>query len=203
MSKIARIAVLVTALASVLGAMSSTAGAVTWHNTGSTAFTATAGPSTVSVGANSTSCTGASADATAPATSTATTFPLTWTVRYFPCTIVGQASYWHCHYIVTYFSTSTPPHRWSILYHRFCVKRLTANNTALCTLEGSSPGTYTSPNGATPGAFTLDATSTLTMTHASGSSCVLGTGTASSTEQTFTVTAGTPTSLGPVVTRTP
>src|SRR3982751_1380735 len=47
MSRIARFAVLVAALMSLLGVMSSTVGAVTWSNDGDTAFTANGGAGTL------------------------------------------------------------------------------------------------------------------------------------------------------------
>ena len=49
MSRISRLAVLVTALASLFAVLSSTAGAATFTNSGSTAFTATGGAGTLGI----------------------------------------------------------------------------------------------------------------------------------------------------------
>src|SRR5689334_10859893 len=97
MSRIMRVAVLVTALMSFFAVLSSTAGAVTWHNTGSTAYTATSGPMTLSVGANIFACTGSSDTGTAHSGSTVGAH-VNWMVtrRWNPCTLVGQATSMHC-----------------------------------------------------------------------------------------------------------
>ena len=69
-----------------------------------------------------------------------------------------------------------------------CILRLTATNTPLCHIEGSTPGTYTNPSGATPGRVTVSASNVLTVTN-STNPCPLGQGLASMTEQTITITS--------------
>jgi hypothetical protein len=200
MSRIARFAVLVTALASLLGIMSSAASAVTWHNTGSTSFTATGGPGTLSRGSVSLACTGSSATGTAPGGSTvATNYTVSGTITFSPCTLSGQNTYVHCTYTLTgtAFAAGVTAGSAGVT----CVARLTATNTALCHIEGSTPGSYTNPSGATAGKVTINASNTLTVTNSS-SPCPLGTGSGALTHQTITVTGGSPTSLGPVINRT-
>src|ERR1044071_3993997 len=70
MSKFARLVVLVTALSSLFAMLSSTAGAVTWHNTGGTSFHATGGPMTYSRASVSLTCSGSTATGAAPGGST-------------------------------------------------------------------------------------------------------------------------------------
>jgi hypothetical protein len=199
MSRIARLAVMVTALASLLGVMSATAGAVTWHNTGSTAFTATGGPGTLSIGSNNLACTGSSATGAAPALSTTSTIA-TGTIVFSPCNLVGQNTFVHCTYTLTgsTFSGGVTSGAADVT----CDARLTAAPAnSLCHISGSTPGTYTNPSGSTKGRLTISASTSLTVTNGNVS-CPLGTGTGSLTEQTLNVTNGTPTTLGPVINRT-
>ncbi|WP_445148328.1 hypothetical protein [Baekduia sp. Peel2402] len=204
MSRIARFAVLVTALASLMGVVSATAGAVTWHNTGNTAFTATGGPGTLSVGANNLACTGSSATGTAAGGSVVgATYNVPGTITFSPCTLAGQSTYVHCGFTLTGASFSGGVT--SGVADVNCVARLVAGNTALCNITGTTPGSYSNPVSPAKGKVTLSTSGTgLTVTHSSGTSCLLGTGTGHLSEQTITITnatGGTGT-LGPVLNRT-
>jgi len=204
MSRIARFAVLVTALASLMGVVSATAGAVTWHNTGNTAFTAAGGPGTLSVGANNLACTASSATGTAPSGSVVgATYSVPGTITFSPCTLAGQNTYVHCGFTLT--GTAFAAGVTTGTADVNCVARLTASNTALCNITGTTPGAYTNPSGANKGKVTLlTSGSGLTVSHSSGTSCLLGTGTGHLSEQTITVTNGTggTGSGGPIINRT-
>ncbi|WP_445148213.1 hypothetical protein [Baekduia sp. Peel2402] len=201
MSRIARIVVLVTALTSLFAVMSSTAGAVTWTNTGSTIVHATGIGIVLNVGANKISCTGTTASATAPASFVGAVYSVPGTVTFSPCTLAGQNTYIHCGFTLTG-TAFTEPSITTGVADVTCVQRLTANNTALCHIERSTVGHYINPTPATstPGKITLTTSSSLVVTHSSGTSCLLGTGVAHLSEQTITVTtvAGSP-----IITRHP
>ncbi|WP_445148268.1 hypothetical protein [Baekduia sp. Peel2402] len=195
---------LVTALTSLMGVVSATAGAVTWHNTGNTAFTATGGPATVSVGANNLVCTASSATGTAPVGSiVSVTYNGTGTITFSPCTLAGQGAYVHCGFTTTGASFSGGVT--SGVADVNCVAWLVLGPTALCTIKGTTPGAYANPSGAIKGKATLNTSAGgLTVTHSSGTSCLLGTGTAHLSEQTITITnaSGGAGTGGPVINRT-
>ncbi|WP_445148327.1 hypothetical protein [Baekduia sp. Peel2402] len=201
MSKIARIVVLVTALTSLFAVMSSTAGAVTWTNTGSTVIHATGVGGRLSVGANNLDCTGTTASATAAASFVGAVYSVPGTVTFSPCTLAGQNTYVHCGFTLTGSAFAEPGFTTGVA-DVTCVARLTANNAALCHIEGSTVGHYINPTAATstPGKVTLTTSTSLTTTNATGSSCLLGTGPSHLSEQTITVTtvAGSP-----IITRHP
>lgn len=203
MSRISRLAVLVTALASLMGVVSATAGAVTWHNSGNSAFTGTGGAATLSVGANNLACSASSVTGTAPVGSFLTSYSATGTITLSPCTLAGQNAYVHCGFTATAAAFAVPVTTGVADVN--CVARLTSGNTALCTIKGTTPGQYTNPSGAAKGRTTALTSGTgLTVSHASGTSCLLGTGTAHLSEQTVTITnasGGTGTG-GPVINRT-
>lgn len=194
MSKITRVAVLAVSLMSLFAVLSPTAGAVTWTNTGSTSVHATSGSGTLHVGSNSLSCSAATATATAAADFTGTTYSVPGTLAFSPCQLAGQSTYIHCGFTLTgaAFASGVTTGVADVT----CVSRLTATNTALCHIEGGTVFHYINPTSATntPGKITLTTSSTLTVTHSSGTSCLLGTGLATLTEQTFGVTsvAGSP-----------
>ena len=97
MTKFARIFVLVTALASLSAIASSTAGAVTWHNTGSESLHATGAGVTLTVGSNNFACSGSTLNATSPVGTFATNnYSMTGTLTYSPCTLAGVNYYMHC-----------------------------------------------------------------------------------------------------------
>lgn len=186
MSKFSRVVVLVTALASLFAVTSSTAGAVTWTNSGGTAFHATGGPSSLSVGVNSLACGGATATGTAPMSSSTSTIA-TGTMTLSPCTLVGQNMFWHCNYTLT--GSTFLAGVTSGAVDLTCDERLTAAPAnSVCHLSGSNPVTYINPSGATPGRITFSASTTLTITNGNVA-CPLGTGNASITEWTLNITS--------------
>jgi hypothetical protein len=211
MSRIARFAVLVAALMSLFAVMSSAAGAVTWHNTGDTAFTASnANAGTLSVTGVNLTCTGASATGTSPAGSTVgTTFTgATGTATFNGCSLSGLPTAVSCSYSLTTSAAATSGTPSVFHGNADALCSVTQFGTEICKVEGLTSGSYTNPVSAssTAGRLTLNHSSTLRTTNGSGGSCILGVGEpATLTAQTFTVTAGTggPTPhLGPFITRT-
>ncbi|WP_445148212.1 hypothetical protein [Baekduia sp. Peel2402] len=200
MSKFARIVVLATALTSLFAVMSSTAGAVTWTNTGSTVIHATGTGIVYSEGSNAMVCSGATLSATAAAIIVASVYSVPGTVTFSPCTLAGQSTYVHCGFTLTGSAFATPVT--TGVADLTCTARLTANNAALCHLEGTVIGHYINPTAATstPGKVTMTTSSTVGTTHSSGTSCLLGTGPGHLSEHTLTVTtvAGSP-----IITRHP
>jgi hypothetical protein len=186
MSKFSRIVVLASALASLFAVTSATAGAVTWTNSGGTAFHATGGPVTLSVGANGLVCFGSTATGTAPMSSATSTIA-TGTLVFSPCSWVGQSMFVHCNYTLTGNAHSAGIS--IIVADLTCDERLTAAPAnSLCHISGSTGGTYSNPSGTTPGRITWFATSSLVVSNGNVS-CPFGTGNGSWTEWTLSFTS--------------
>jgi hypothetical protein len=196
MSKFSRIVVLVTALASLFAVMSSTAGATTFTNTGGTSFHATGGPGTLAVtgsgGTNNLSCTASTGTGTVAA---GTFTSVTGSVTFNPCSLSGTATDVNCTYtlVPTVFNAGSPAVTNGTATVA-CTASLTTG-TALCTINGTTPGHYTNPvlASSTVGKLTLTASSSLTVTNNAGSSCsaLLGTftsGVGHLSEQTLQLT---------------
>ncbi|WP_445149599.1 hypothetical protein [Baekduia sp. Peel2402] len=197
---IARIVVLVSVLTSLFAVMSSTTGAVTWTNTGSTVIHATGPGGILNIGANALSCTGTTASATAAANSVGSIYSVPGTVTFSPCTLAGQSMYIHCAFTLTGSSFTSPITTGAA--DVTCDLRLVTGNTKVCHIEGSTLDHYINPTAATntPGKVTLTTSSSLTTTHSSGTSCLLGTGPSHLSEQTITVTS---VAGSPIITRHP
>lgn len=172
MSKIARFAVLITALASLFAVLSSTAGAVTFTNSGGTNFHATGGPGTLTVtgatGNTSLSCQGATATGSAGMGAFG---DMSGTVSFAPCTLIGL----HTHTVCSWTFTPTVWHAPVSVtgsMHTTCTETLaTSPFTSLCRITGATPVNYINPTGATPGKLTLFASGTLQVSNASDASC--------------------------------
>ena len=202
MSRITRVVVLVTALMSLFAVLSSAAGATGWDNSGSTSFTATGGPGTLSVGANALTCADSGTTGTSP-TSSATGDLVTGTATFTGCTLGGVPAHMSCTYTLT--ATGQAGGVTSVTIDATCDAFVFAS--AACHVRGTTHGTYTNPVGTTKGKLTLAHSSgTLTVFNAPGATCLLGNNVgATLTAQTLTITTalgGTGT-LGPVITRTP
>jgi hypothetical protein len=201
MSRIAHIAVFIAALTSLFAVMSSTAGAVTWTNEGATALHATAGHGVLHVVNNALTCQGGTASGTAPAHSAASTYTVTGTATFNPCTIAGQSTFIHCNYSLTgtAFAGATLGGVTAGNLDVTCEARLSAGTQLkLCHIWGSTPISYTNPTvaGGT-GRLTLTQSSTLNVSNGGATSCPLGTGNATLTETGFTTTVGST----PILTR--
>ena len=199
MSKIMRVVVMVTALMSLFGVMSATAGAVTWHNTGNTAFTATGGAGTLSSTGVSLVCTSSDATGTAPASVVGATYTSTGTATFTGCRLAGLAAAVSCNYSLT--GTAFSAGVTSGTVDATC--SVSQAGVAVCHIAGTTPGSYTNPG--TAGRLTLSASSSLRTFNPASGTCPLGNGdTASLTQQVFTVTGGTggAGTVGPVINRT-
>jgi hypothetical protein len=197
--------VLVVAFTAALATLASAAGATTWHNTGSTAFTATGGPGTLSIGASNLTCGGSTATGTAPGgTIAGTAFPFTGTAVFTPCTI-GISGNWyvHCQYVVAGVTQPVAGQTAGAASVTCDTRFDTSPFPDVCHIRGTTPVTYVNPSGTTPGRLTLSGSTSLVVTNGSTASCPIGNGTATLTEQALRVTSGSPTTLGPVLTRTP
>jgi hypothetical protein len=206
MSRIARFAVLVAALMSLLGVMSSTAGAVHWTNDGDTAFTAGGGAGTLS-------STGAFLVTTGSDVRGVTTTPLAGinapvvdaTITFTGVSISGQSLGLECGVTLTAASqTTVAPRVTSGTADATCGVYLA--NVKICHLEGTVAASYTNPTApSTFGRLTTTTGGTLRATNAVAN-CPLGANDlAHLSPLTFTVTAGTggPTPhLGPSITAT-
>jgi hypothetical protein len=202
MSGFARTAVIVAALLSSFAALSSAAGAVTWHNDGDTHFTATGGAGTLTSTGVSLGCSGSNTTATAPGGSIlGTTLPVSGTIAFTGCASSGTSFGLHCGF--TFTGTTWAPG----------TPAITSGNTdltcdyylatsRLCHFTGPVPSTYANPNGATPGKLVMTTGTALTVTNGSVGTCPLGNGDkVHQTQLTFNVVDATQ-PLGPVFTRT-
>ena len=195
MSKILRVVALTTAL---LAALASTASAVTWHNSGDTAFTATGGATTLHLGGVSIPCAGATASGTTTTAPFTGTTAATGTVNFGHCTMSGITTTLECSYAQTLTSQSGSASSGAL--------DLTCGvwqfNAKLCHIAGSIPDTYTNGGGA-PGSFAL-ASSPLVLGNGPAGTCPFTTA-GTLTAQTWTISAATGGPAphnGPVFTRT-
>lgn len=205
MSKIARRAVLVAASLSLLAALSSTASAVTWHNTGNTAYTASVGSGTLSATGASFVC----SSGTMTATVASTPFVgVIWagetgtaTFSSGPC---GSGISIDCAFTVTAYAwTNVVPAVTHAIVDTTCGAY--SGGTKVCQIAGTINSIATNPTAPTAGTVTSETGSGLTVTNAGGNTCPLGNGDhAHLSVMRATITNGTGGSgnLGPIVTRT-
>jgi hypothetical protein len=183
MSKFMRIAVLAMSLVSLFAILASTASAATWQNTGDTSFTATAGPSTLTVGSNALTCGSSTATGNAPMSVPDTVTPdvvATGTIVFNSCSILVSLA-WHCVYALTANSYAAP----TVSGDADVTCSLSQVGRAICHLEGRMAANYTSNAG--DGTLSLPTSRTLRVTDVTAGSCSrLGTGTAHLSPLTFT-----------------
>jgi hypothetical protein len=210
MNRTTRLIVLVTALMSVFAATSSTAGAVTWHNSGDTSFTATGGPTSISGNGKTLSCTSSDVTGTtgtSPFTGAVWTAAASGSAQFTGCSLAGATVAVTCTYTGNAATWAVgPPTVTNGNVGVFCTS--TIGGALLCITEGSTAGSYTNPAGTTNGHGTLPASSSVTVTNGPGGSCALGNNsTVSITPMTLTLTAASGGSTtphrGPIFTRTP
>lgn len=205
MSRIVRLGVLVCAFMSLLGFAAGTAGAVTWHNSGDTAYTATGAGTTLSTTGIVLSC------ATSTFVGTTGTAPFvgnvwsaaTGTGSFTGCFAAGIPATTSCTYKVTAtLWTAGPPAVMSGGADITCTSYISGSLN--CVTQGTTPGTYTNPTATTTGRGVAP---TATALRIFGPSCMLGvndTASISATPLTITTASGGPSSphWGPIVTRT-
>jgi len=196
MSKITRLAVLVVGLMSLFGIMSATAGAVTWHNTGSTNFTATAGNGTLSSTGVTLTCTGSDASGDAPTGSTvANIYTVRGTATFTGCLLSNIPTHVHCGYTLT---GSTQPSAGVTTGDVDVTCDVSQFGTKICHIAGSDHGIYTNPVSGV-GSLTLTTGGNLRTSNPPTGTCPLGNGDlAHLSETTFRTTSASP----PVITRT-
>jgi hypothetical protein len=200
MSKIARFTVLMVGLSSLFAVLSSTAGAVTWHNRGDTTFTATGGTGTLSSTGVTLGCPGADGSGTVPATPlVAGTLQIAGTVTFTGCTLSGQSIGLDCGYA---FTVTTQP---SVGVSSGAVDVTCGVYLAglkICHISGASTATYTNPSGATAGTFVMGTNNNLAFSNGSVGTCPAGNGDKGHlTALTFRISDSV-LPLGPVITRT-
>jgi hypothetical protein len=199
MSRITRLVVLVTALMSLFAVASSTAGAVTWHNTGNTGFTATGGPGTLSVGSSNINCTSADATGSSPVSTTTNTLA-TGTVRFTGCTAFFFPAHVNCNYTLTG-QTQPTPTTVNGTADVHCNVQITAVGS--CTITGTTQAVYTNPvdAGSPPGRLHLLHPGNLAV-HNAGGCPATGAGTLTTQTLSITSVSGGTGTLGPRFTRT-
>jgi len=199
MSKITRLAVLVVGLMSLFGIMSASAGAVTWDNSGSTTFHATAGTGTLSSTGVTLSCTGATATGDAPTGSTvANVYDVRGTATFTGCLLSGISTGVHCGFTLT--GTTQPTTAVTTTGDVDVTCDVTQFNTKICHISGSDHFIYTNPV-AGVATLTLTTGGNLRTSNPPTGTCPLGNGDlAHLSETTFRTTAGT---SAPILHRTP
>ena len=199
MSGIRRV-VLAAALMSLFAVVSSAAGAVTWDNSGSTSFTATGGPATLSVGATNFPCADATLTGTSP-TSSLTPDIATGVATFTSCTLGGAPAHETCVFTITALSQLGG----SASGNMDTTCDLSLFGVTACHVAGTTPVTYINPSGSVKGRLALAHSSgTLRVFNPAGGTCLLGNNVAATlTSSTFTITAANGAGNGPVITRTP
>lgn len=208
MNRIVRLGVMTAALLSLFAVASSAAGAVTWHNSGDTAFTATSGPTTLTATGINLTCTNSAFTGT---TGTAPFVGVVWTAAsgtgaFTGCVANGVHATTSCTFKVTASTwTAGPPAVMGGSADVTCTSYV--GGSLNCITQGATPGSYTNPSGTTMGAGIAPESNTLKMTNGA-SACMLGnnvSATITATPLTITAASGGPSSphTGPIVTRTP
>ncbi len=196
MGKLTRLVLFGVGLLSLFGGAAATAGAVTWHNTGSTSFTATTGPQTLSSTSASWNCTGGTLTGDMPLGSiVAATYLSRGTMTYSGCSLSGIATGVDCSYTLTATtqtgSQTTGEADMACGWYQFGSK--------LCNVAGSMHFAYANPVGGV-GTLTLTTGGSLITTQgAPGAPCPLGNG--DRTHQSV-MTLRTTSANPPAITRT-
>lgn len=201
MSGIARFAVLAATLLSLSGALSSGAGAVTWHNVGDTSFTAHGGAAGLSVTGASLACTSGDASGTAPGGSYVgnTYTALTLNVGLTGCTLLNAPATVSCGYAFTTNSLEADDSYTGTL-DVLC--NVSLFGTEVCKIEGMTPALYKNAGSFFDGVLTVGHSDFLRTTHGAGGTCPLAPGEpATLTAQTWGLD-GTLGGDGPTIVRT-
>lgn len=157
MSRTSRLVVLVTSVAAVVSAMAGTAGAVTWHVSGSGAFHATGVGATFSATNSNLACPGPTATGTYVTGTIASGIyiGIAGTITYSGCSIAGQGFEFSCGYRVT---GTTQPAATVVTGTADVTCGMYLVSTKICHIAGSPHAIYT--KGASVDTLTLT-TSTL------------------------------------------
>jgi hypothetical protein len=204
MGKRARLLVLLVAAAAAFTATASSADAVTWHNTGDTAFTATSGASTRTVTGLNLNCNTALLNASASSSPSVLGWMILGSMVFGGCSGGGISSSVSCSGTFTPSSQSgsvssgTSDLRCSVIQF----------GAEVCILEGQVVSSYTNPvSPSTFGKLAFPHNNTLRTTNGAAGTCFFTANhIVTSTAQVFTITSATggpSPHLGPVYTRTP
>ncbi len=182
-------------LVASLGAASSSAVAVTWHNTGATAFTATSGPFTLSSTGAAFNCTGSTSTGTAPGgANVGTVYSMTMTTTFSGCSLSNVAIGWDCadRFTATSQSGAVTSGTLDVTcgMYEFGAK--------ICHLGGSVSATYTNPVSGV-GVLSLATGGNLIFSNGTSGTCILGNG---DRAHLSAVTRRTTSASPPVITRT-
>jgi hypothetical protein len=209
MSRISRFVVLVVGLMSLFAIASSSAGAVTWHNFGDTAYTASGVAGTLGVTGVNLACAAPSATGVSPsADQIGNTVSLAHgAITFTSCTLSGIPTSVHCTYTLTGTALDAVGSG-TVTGDADISCGVVQFGSEVCRIEGAVPGSYTNPtNPSTFGKIDVPASSALRTTNGAAGSCPLGVNEPSSlTSQTFTITSATGGAttphLGPRISRT-
>lgn len=181
MSRLIRFTLLVIALASSLGVLSSTASAVTWDNSGSVAFTATSGGTTLGSTGATVTCSSTNVTGSVPTSFVGLTLTSSGTAQFLGCTLSGIATTVHCTYSMTGTTWTSGTTAGNVDATCFTSQF----GVVICVTEGPIAGSYANPTGGV-GRATLTSSSTLRSTNPTSGTCALGNG------DPLTLTANTP-----------
>jgi hypothetical protein len=171
MSKLVRVVVLATALISALGAVASSAGAVSWDNSGDTAFTATSGAVTFSTTGAALSCTGSTTSGTVPSGSTlGVVLSFAATMSFSGCRFSNVNTSIECGQT---FTLTSQPAGTVVTGAVDMTCGMYQSGSMLCELAGSLSLTYS--NGV-PGTFNTATGGSMIISNASFGSCPWGNG---------------------------
>ncbi|MCW2994169.1 MAG: hypothetical protein JWQ18_1664 [Conexibacter sp.] len=209
MSRSMRICVLLVSLTSLVGLASSAAEAVTWSNSGDTAFTATGGARTFSSTGLQLSCPSASVTGTVASSPFVgvTWAAVTGTETYSGCSWGGVTTSIDCAYTDTalFWAAGSPA---TTTGRRDITCSAIQFNSKVCHLGGTLQWIYSNPvSPATFGKLTFTPGGTVIASNGPAGTCLLGNGdpvTFSEYTETVNSAAGGPTPhLGPIFTRMP
>lgn len=207
MRRLRQLVTLAFAATAVLAATASTAGAVTWHNSGDTAFTATGGATTATVPTfYPFKCLGSTTTGTTTPTPYGTpVWRITLTTTYSPCLSLPSER-WECTRTFTALSQTAAVTTGTVDTTCGLWVSSGSQSAEICQMHGDSQGSYVNPTApSTTGAITL-AEATLLLTKGPTQQCIWGTGLpwtwTAHTLAITTATGGPSPHLGPIVTRT-
>lgn len=191
MSRIMRLVVLVAGLTSLLGMSSSSAGAVTWDNSGALGFAATAGASTLSA-TDDMACLKGTMSGAAPDNVTDIVYSMSATAEFDGCMLAGIATSYECGLTFTGITTNGTGDGSVIIGTVDTTCNAYWFGAKVCQVVGGVEATYTN---ATPGRLALTTSTNLTVVRASaGNNCPLGNlDRGHLSPMTFTMTVGSPT----------
>ncbi|WP_445147746.1 hypothetical protein [Baekduia sp. Peel2402] len=193
MSKVTRFVVLVVGVMSVVGALAASAQAVTWHNSASTSFTATAGPWTFSGAPNPLHCPNATMTGTVPSLSLVAVW-VSGTITASNCVLFGVTTGVDCGYTLT--GTTHSGGVTSGTVDMTC--GVYQFGSKVCHIGGTVSGAYTNPG--TAGVLNIATAGNLISRNGPSGSCPLGNGfTGHLSALSFRTTSANP----PIITRTP